>query len=99
MTPATSNTIGSKDSIIGSENYIARDLGATSFGGQGVQYGEVPQGFHAVSNVANYNYAPHPGYGNAQQGQNQHAQAAAAAINTDEIANRITDMIRTQFGL
>lgn len=74
--------------------------GSTS---QGAQYGEVPQGFHTISGYHTYNYLPHPGYHNAhnyniQQGQNQRARSATG-FNPDEMANRITDMMQSQFGL
>jgi hypothetical protein len=83
--------------IAPSVHKIARNIGFTDQGQyvQNSYYEEVPQGFHTVSDVSNYNYAPNPGYQNTQnynygtqQGQGQFAQPATR-VNPDDMVNKI----------
>lgn len=85
---------------------IARDYGEVYFKNQGpyaqsIYHDEIPPGYHAFSNFGG-NYAPNPGYQSTQrynyvpeQAPNRYTQPAGA--NTDDIVNRIADVIQNQF--
>jgi hypothetical protein len=73
---------------------------------------EYLEGYHLVSNASTYELLPHPRYQNsynynAQQLQVQGSQAQIqgqprqqiAGMNADDLVNRITAMIQSQFGL
>jgi hypothetical protein len=84
--------------IAPSAQKIAKDLVAAYFTNDGI-----PQEYHTVSSFSG-NYAQNPGYQGAsgynyipQQAPNQYMQPAGA--NTDDLVNRLANVIQNQFGL